>query len=53
MGTSRSSVPRECANVTSILFAFNLHLTLSIKPQPSDGLPFAGRKATGLRWVLK
>src|SRR6185312_6456761 len=39
--------PREsfssCANASSILFAFNLHLTLSIKSQPSDGLLFAGR----------
>ena len=37
------------ANAISILFAFNLHLTLSIKSQPSDSLLLAGRNAVGLR----
>src|SRR5882724_2985586 len=34
-------------------FDFKLHLTISIKSQPSDGLPVAGRKAAGLRLVLE
>jgi hypothetical protein len=34
-------------------FDFNLHLTLSVKPQPSDSLLFTGHNTTGLRLVLE